>query len=44
MGYSDGPTINSSERLFTQARIISKLIKEITDEKPIIIGHSYVGA
>ncbi len=44
MGYSDGPNINSSERLFIQAKIISKLIKEITDEKPIIIGHSYGGA
>ena len=44
MGYSEGPKVNSSERLFIQAQIISKLLQEITDEKPIIIGHSYGGA
>ena len=44
MGYSDGPKVNSSERLLNQARIISKLILEITNEKPIIVGHSYGGA
>ncbi len=44
MGYSEGPKINSSERLFIQAKIISKLIRQITDEKPIIVGHSYGGA
>ena len=44
MGYSEGPKINSSERIFVQAKIISKLLKEITDEKPVIVGHSYGGA
>jgi pimeloyl-ACP methyl ester carboxylesterase len=44
LGYSEGPKINSSERLFIQAKIISKLLREITDEKPVIIGHSYGGA
>ena len=44
MGYSEGPKINSSERLFLQAKIISKLLEEIIDEKPIIVGHSYGGA
>ena len=44
MGYSEGPKINSSERLFLQAEIISKLLDEIIDEKPIVVGHSYGGA
>ena len=44
MGYSKGPKINSSERLFLQAEIISKLLDEIIDEKPIVVGHSYGGA
>jgi len=44
MGYSEGPKINSSERLFIQAKIISKLLQEIVDEKPIVVGHSYGGA
>jgi hypothetical protein len=30
MGYSEGPKVNSSERLFIQAEIISKLLQEIT--------------
>ena len=44
MGYSEGPNENSSERLFIQAEIISKLLQEITDEKSIVVGHSYGGA
>jgi pimeloyl-ACP methyl ester carboxylesterase len=44
MGYSEGPKINSSERLFLQAEIISKLLDEIIDEKPIVVGHSYGAA
>lgn len=44
MGYSEGPKINSSERLVIQAKVVSKLIREITDMKPIVIGHSYGGA
>jgi pimeloyl-ACP methyl ester carboxylesterase len=44
MGYSEGPKVNSSERLSIQAEIISKLLYEITNEKPIVIGHSYGGA
>lgn len=44
MGYSEGPKVNSSERLFIQAKIISKLLQEVTEEKPIIVGHSYGGA
>ena len=44
MGYSEGPKINSSERLLLQAEIISKLLDEIIDEKPIVVGHSYGGA
>ena len=44
MGYSEGPKINSSERLFLQAEIISKLLDQIIDEKPIVVGHSYGGA
>ena len=44
MGYSEGIKENSSERLFIQAKIISKLIREITDEKPVVVGHSYGGA
>ena len=44
MGYSEGPKINSSERLFLQAEIISKLLDKIIDEKPIVVGHSYGGA
>jgi len=44
MGYSKGPKVNSSDRLFIQAEIISKLLQEITEEKPIVIGHSYGGA
>jgi pimeloyl-ACP methyl ester carboxylesterase len=44
MGYSEGPKINSSERLFLQAEIISKLLDKIIDEKPIVVGHSYGAA
>ncbi|MDC0032321.1 alpha/beta hydrolase [Pelagibacteraceae bacterium] len=44
MGYSEGPKVNSSERLSIQAEIISKLLQEITQEKPIVVGHSYGGA
>ena len=44
MGYSEGPKINSSERLFLQAEIIAKLLDEIIDEKPIVVGHSYGAA
>ena len=44
MGYSDGPKEKTEIRLSLQAKIISKLIKEITQEKPLVVGHSYGGA
>lgn len=44
MGYSDGPKEKTKKRLSIQANLIAKLIKDITQEKPLIIGHSYGGA
>ena len=44
MGYSEGPKEKTKKRLSIQANLIAKLIKYITQEKPIVIGHSYGGA
>ena len=44
MGYSDSIKDISSKRLELQAQLIRKLITTITDEKPVIVGHSYGGA
>ena len=44
MGYSEGPKEKTEIRLSLQAKIISKLIKDITQEKPLVVGHSYGGA
>ena len=44
MGYSDPIKDISSKRLELQAQLIRELIKSITNEKPLIVGHSYGGA
>ena len=44
MGYSDPVKDVSPKRLELQAQLIRELIKSITDEKPILVGHSYGGA
>ena len=44
MGYSENLKDKSSNRLMAQAELTSKLIQKITDDKPVVIGHSYGGA
>jgi len=44
MGYSESINEQSPERLMQQAQLIRGLVKKITKEKPIVIGHSYGGA
>ena len=44
MGYSESLKEQSPKRLMQQAQLIRGLVHEITNEKPILIGHSYGGA
>ena len=44
MGYSESIREQSPKRLMQQARLIRGLVREITNEKPIVVGHSYGGA
>jgi pimeloyl-ACP methyl ester carboxylesterase len=44
MGYSESISEQSPKRLMQQARLIRGLVREITNEKPIVVGHSYGGA